>query len=148
MPDGSRAGRVLRVGGSAYSGAAGGGGAMNFRALHVPGHPLLLPNAWDFASAAVLAQQGFTAIGTTSLGVAAAAGLPDAAGLARAETLALAERLTRLDCLISIDIEGGFSEEPAAVADLAEQLARFGVAGVNVEDGRGGGGSLAPREHL
>ncbi|MFD0522728.1 isocitrate lyase/phosphoenolpyruvate mutase family protein [Paractinoplanes durhamensis] len=49
----------------------------DFRALHRPGTPLLLPNAWDVASALALAEAGFAAIGTTSLGVAAAAGLPD-----------------------------------------------------------------------
>ena len=67
-----------------------------FRALHRPGDPLVLPNAWDFASAASLVRAGFRAIGTTSLGVAAAAGLPDARGEARAETYALARRLSRL----------------------------------------------------
>ncbi|NDZ84684.1 isocitrate lyase/phosphoenolpyruvate mutase family protein, partial [Streptomyces sp. SID10115] len=48
-----------------------------FRALHHTDAPLLLPNAWDHASAAALAAAGFRAVGTTSLGVAAAAGLPD-----------------------------------------------------------------------
>ncbi|MEV1200060.1 isocitrate lyase/phosphoenolpyruvate mutase family protein, partial [Microbispora rosea] len=46
----------------------------DFRALHYAKQPLVLPNAWDYASAAVLAAAGFAAIGTTSLGVAAAAG--------------------------------------------------------------------------
>ena len=44
-----------------------------FRALHRPGDPLVLPNAWDFASAAALVDAGFRAVATTSLGVAAAA---------------------------------------------------------------------------
>ncbi|NBH06217.1 isocitrate lyase/phosphoenolpyruvate mutase family protein, partial [Amycolatopsis sp. SID8362] len=50
-----------------------------FRALHVPGSPLLLPNAWEFGVGAFLAAQGFRALGTTSLGVSAAAGEPDGA---------------------------------------------------------------------
>ncbi|HEU0241053.1 MAG TPA: isocitrate lyase/phosphoenolpyruvate mutase family protein [Micromonosporaceae bacterium] len=107
-----------------------------FRALHRPGKPLLLPNAWDFASAAAFVDAGFPAVGTTSLGVAAAAGLPDAAGLARAETYALARRLGRLDCLVTIDIEAGFSAQPADVARLAHDLAATGAVGVNIEDGR------------
>jgi 2-methylisocitrate lyase-like PEP mutase family enzyme len=110
-----------------------------FHALHHADRPLLLPNAWDFASAAALAAAGFAAVGTTSLGVAAAHGLPDAAGLARDETLALARRLVRLPCPVTVDIEAGFSADPAEVGDLVSELADLGVAGINLEDGRGDG---------
>ena len=108
-----------------------------FHALHHADRPLLLPNAWDFASAAALAAAGFAAIGTTSLGVAAANGLPDAAGLARDETLELARRLVRLPCPVTVDIEAGFSADPGEVSDLVAELAELGVAGINLEDGRG-----------
>ncbi|MEU6762830.1 isocitrate lyase/phosphoenolpyruvate mutase family protein [Streptomyces sp. NPDC046853] len=110
--------------------------ADQFRALHRTGEPLLLPNAWDHASAAALAGAGFPAIGTTSLGVAAAAGKADATGGTREETLRLARGLARLPALITVDIEGGFSERPDEVAELAAELARAGVVGVNIEDGR------------
>lgn len=109
----------------------------DFHALHHADRPFLLPNAWDFASAAALLAEGFPAIGTTSLGVAVAAGLPDAAGVTRDETVALARRLVRLPCPITVDIEAGFSEDPAEVGDLVAELASLGVAGVNLEDGRG-----------
>ncbi|GAB3152549.1 isocitrate lyase/PEP mutase family protein [Amycolatopsis sp. NPDC004378] len=115
----------------------------DFRALHVPGNPLLLPNAWEFGVGAFLAAQGFRALGTTSLGVSAAAGEPDGAPSTRAATVALAKRLARLDVLVSVDIADGFSADPAAVADLAAELAEAGAAGVNLEDGRADG-SLAP----
>ncbi|GAA0434691.1 isocitrate lyase/phosphoenolpyruvate mutase family protein [Streptomyces luteireticuli] len=108
-----------------------------FHALHHADRPLLLPNAWDFASAAALAAAGFAAIGTTSLGVASANGLPDAAGLARDETVALARRLVRLPCPVTVDIEAGFSTDPGEVADLVSELAGLGVAGINMEDARG-----------
>ncbi|MFC9330002.1 isocitrate lyase/phosphoenolpyruvate mutase family protein [Kitasatospora sp. NPDC057015] len=114
-----------------------------FAALHRPGAPLLLPNAWDHASAVLLADQGFAAIGTTSLGVAAAAGLPDGTGATRAETLRLARRLGREPFPVSVDVEAGFSDDPAEVAALAGELAAAGVAGLNLEDGRADG-SLAP----
>jgi 2-methylisocitrate lyase-like PEP mutase family enzyme len=117
--------------------------AAAFRALHDAGPPLLLPNAWDVASAAALARAGFTAIGTTSLGVAAAAGVPDAAGRTRAETLAVARRLARLPVLVTVDIEAGFSERPDDVAALAAELDAVGAVGVNLEDARPGAG-LAP----
>lgn len=114
-----------------------------FRSLHRPGQPLLLPNAWDYASAAILIDAGFTAIGTTSLGVAAAHGLPDAQGAARAETIALTHQLARLPCRLTIDIEAGFSDNPAEVAELAAELAAAGAVGINLEDGRPDG-TLAP----
>lgn len=107
-----------------------------FRALHRTGDPLLLPNAWDHASAAALVRAGFAAVGTTSLGVAAAAGKPDATGAARTETVRLAHGIARLPALVTVDIEGGFSERPDDVALLARELAAAGVAGVNLEDGR------------
>ncbi|GGW99962.1 isocitrate lyase/PEP mutase family protein [Streptomyces noursei] len=117
-----------------------------FRALHhAPGRPLLLPNAWDSASAVALANAGHPAIGTTSLGVAAAHGYPDGEGRpeVRSATLALARRLAgRLPCPYTVDIEGGFGGGPGQVADLAAELARHGAAGINLEDGRPGGGGL------
>ncbi|SCL33275.1 2-Methylisocitrate lyase, PEP mutase family [Micromonospora rhizosphaerae] len=116
-----------------------------FRALHRPGRPVLLPNAWDHASAAALAAQGHAAIGTTSLGVAAASGKPDAAAATRAENLDLARRLRRLPVLLTVDIEGGFSDDPAAVAGYVAELAAVGVVGVNLEDGRPDG-TLEPPE--
>ncbi|TMR23035.1 isocitrate lyase/phosphoenolpyruvate mutase family protein [Nonomuraea turkmeniaca] len=118
---------------------------MDFRDLHRPGDPLLLPNAWDYGSAAVLAAQGFPAIGTTSLGVAAVYGKPDAAGATRAETIELAESLKDLGILVTVDIEGGFSDDPDEVSDLVASLAALGVAGVNLEDGRPDG-TLRPIE--
>ena len=114
-----------------------------FRRLHHGDRPLVLPNAWDFASGAALAEAGFPAIGTTSLGVAAAAGKADAAGGTRAETVALARTLARLPVPVTVDIEGGFSDHPGDVAELAAELSSFGIAGVNLEDGRADG-TLAP----
>lgn len=117
---------------------------MTFAELHRTGKPLLLPNAWDYASAAVLVAEGFAAIGTTSLGVAAAAGLPDGSGATKDETVALARRLTRLPCYVTVDIEGGFSDDPGEVAALGAELASLGLAGVNIEDGRDGGRLAEP----
>ncbi|MGH3391159.1 MAG: isocitrate lyase/PEP mutase family protein, partial [Actinomadura sp.] len=71
-----------------------------------------------------------------SLGVAAAHGLPDARGRARDETLALARRLGGLPCPFTVDIEAGFSDDPAEVAGLAAALRDTGAAGINLEDGR------------
>jgi 2-methylisocitrate lyase-like PEP mutase family enzyme len=108
-----------------------------FADLHHADEPLLLPNAWDHASAAALADAGFGAIGTTSLGVAAAAGLPDGAAATREATLRLARGLGTGRFLLSVDAEGGFSEDPEQVAVLARELRSAGAVGINLEDGLG-----------
>lgn len=108
--------------------------AVQFKDLHHADEPLLLPNAWDFASAAAFVHAGFRAVGTTSLGVAASHGLPDAAGVTGPETLALARTLARLPVPVTVDIEAGFGMDPA---ELAAELTAIGIAGVNIEDARG-----------
>jgi 2-methylisocitrate lyase-like PEP mutase family enzyme len=118
-----------------------------FRALHRSGDPLLLPNAWDHASAVALHRAGFAAVGTTSLGVAAAAGLPDGAAATREATLAIARLLGPLPVPVTVDAEGGFSDDPAQVGALAAELAAAGVAGINLEDGLGDGALLPVAAH-
>ncbi|MFJ9815662.1 isocitrate lyase/phosphoenolpyruvate mutase family protein [Streptomyces sp. NPDC101151] len=104
---------------------------------HRPGEPLLLPNAWDHASAAALAARGFPAIGTTSLAVAAAVGLPDGRAATREHTLSLALTLGSEPFLLSVDAENGFADDPDEVAALAQQLWTAGAVGINLEDGLG-----------
>jgi 2-methylisocitrate lyase-like PEP mutase family enzyme len=114
--------------------------SLAFAALHRPGSPFLLPNAWDVASALFLADAGFPAVGTTSLGVTAAAGEIDGDGTGRDVTMALARAiLPRLAVPVTIDLENGYSDDPGAIADLAAELAELGAAGINLEDGRGRG---------
>ena len=111
-----------------------------FAALHRRGEPFVLPNAWDVASALLLADAGFPAVATTSMGVNSAAGLIDGEGTGRSCTMALAAALApRLAVPVSVDFEGGFSDDPAAVAELAAELAGAGVAGINLEDVSAGG---------
>lgn len=111
--------------------------ATAFAGLHRAGEPLLLPNAWDHASARALAGQGFPAVGTTSLGVAAAVGLPDGTAATREETLRLAVALGSEPFLLSVDAEGGFSDDPDEVAEFARELYTVGAVGINLEDGLG-----------
>jgi 2-methylisocitrate lyase-like PEP mutase family enzyme len=105
-----------------------------FHQMHQRQSALFLPNAWDFASAAALVEAGFSAIGTTSLGVAASNGRQDATGATRLETIRLARQLAGLPAAITVDIEAGFGD----AAGLAKELADIGVCGVNLEDGRSG----------
>lgn len=109
---------------------------MTFRDLHHGGKPLVLPNAWDVASALALLDAGFEAIGTTSFGVASSLGRPDGGRATREANLALARALSPLPCHVSMDIEDGYADEPETVADYAAELTAAGanVDGINIED--------------
>lgn len=109
-----------------------------FRELHNSDAPLLLPNAWDMGSALAFALVGFPAIGTSSFGVAASAGLPDGARYSKAATAALVAKMCRLRVHVTADIEDGYSEDPSEVAEFVAKLAAMGVVGVNLEDSRDG----------
>ncbi|HXF34393.1 MAG TPA: isocitrate lyase/phosphoenolpyruvate mutase family protein [Candidatus Acidoferrales bacterium] len=111
--------------------------AAAFRALHHGSEVLLLPNAWDAASAAIFRQLGARAIATTSAGLAWSCGFADGDVLPGEDLLGAVRRIRRViaDLPLSIDIEGGYSDDPQAVADLVERLVELGVAGINIEDG-------------
>lgn len=104
---------------------------MTFRDLHYGDTPLLLPNAWDVPSALAFVDAGFPAIGTTSFGVASSIGRPDGTRSTRDANAVLARVLVTLPVYVSVDIEDGYSDDPATVADY---VAGLGVAGVNIED--------------
>ncbi len=105
---------------------------MSFAALHRPGDPFVLPNAWDVGTARALVSAGFTAVGTTSLGITAGHGLLDGARYGLELTIELTEQLltAQLEAWITCDLEDGFSDDPAQVAALVQSL---GVDGVNLE---------------
>jgi 2-methylisocitrate lyase-like PEP mutase family enzyme len=107
------------------------------RALHAGERILLLPNAWDAASAALFAAAGARAVATTSAGLAWSCGYPDGDALPRGSLLFAVRAICRVSgrLPVSADLEGGFSDDPEAVADLVGELSAFGVAGVNLEDG-------------
>jgi 2-methylisocitrate lyase-like PEP mutase family enzyme len=102
------------------------------RSLHVPGTPLVLPNAWDVASARAVAAAGFPVVATTSGGVAASLGYEDHERAPGAELLAAAARIaTAVDVPVTVDAEAGYRMEPT---DLVARLKEIGAAGCNLED--------------
>ena len=108
--------------------------AVQFRALHVPGTPLLMPNAWDIGSAALFASLGFEAIATTSGGFAATRGRLDGA-MTRDEVLVHGSELAAaVDIPVSADLENCFAHDPDGVAATITAAAASGLAGGSVED--------------
>ena len=116
--------------------------ASAFAELHKPGQPLLLPNAWDVASAVAIAGAGAKAIATTSAGVAWSLGVRDGAGLggaglgAERAAAVIARIVAALDVPVSADIEAGYEGVAATVTAVIEA----GAVGVNIEDRRDGSG--------
>ncbi len=100
------------------------------RSLHRPGAPLVLPNAWDAASAKAVAMAGFPAVAITSGGVAAALGYQDHERAPAGEMLAAAARITR-SVPVTVDAEAGYG---MTAAELVAELKSMGAAGCNLED--------------
>ena len=108
-----------------------------FRALHVPGDPLLIPNPWDAGSARVLVALGFRALATTSSGFAATLGRLDG-------TVTHDEAVTHgghvaaaVEVPVSADLENGYADDPAEVARTVRVAVDVGLAGCSVEDWSG-----------
>src|SRR3954449_11107548 len=110
------------------------------RSLQRPGAPLLLPNAWDVATARAVVAAGFPVVATTSGGVAAALGYEDHEAAPADEMLAAAARIARgVDVPVTVDAEAGYGMEPA---ELVAALRSAGAAGFNLEDTDYATGSL------
>ncbi|MGI5516548.1 isocitrate lyase/PEP mutase family protein [Streptomyces sp. CA-106131] len=114
--------------------------ALAFRARHVPGRPIVLPNAWDTASARLVEQAGATAVATTSAGLAWALGAADGDRLSRDDALAAIARIASTVAVpVSADIETGYADDAAGVGDTIRAVLAAGAVGVNIEDGLYGG---------
>ena len=125
----------------APTGAPTGTPTDRFRALHVPGHPLLCPNPWDLGSARVLVSLGFAALATTSSGFAATLGRPDG-HVSREEAIAHAAAVAEtVQVPVTADLENGFGADPAAAARTAGAARAAGLAGFSIEDATGDSGA-------
>lgn len=98
---------------------------------------LILPNAWDAASARVMQEAGAKAIATSSAAVAWAHGHADGHHLPIAKLITAVAEIARVVSLpISVDAEGGYADEPAEVAANIAALIDVGAVGINLEDGK------------
>lgn len=116
-----------------------------FRALHVPGDPLVLFNIWDAGSAKAVAGAGAKAIATGSYGVAEAQGFRDGETLPLEVALENLRRIVSVtDLPVTIDMEAGYGDSPEAVRASVRQARDIGAAGINMEDRMPGETALLP----
>jgi 2-methylisocitrate lyase-like PEP mutase family enzyme len=109
--------------------------AEELRKLHGGPRVLVLPNAWDVASARVLEELGFPAIATTSAGVAFALGYPDGQRVSREEMLDVVGRVARaVRVPVTADMEAGYGTTPKDMAETAKAIVAAGAVGLNLED--------------
>lgn len=121
--------------------------AERFSALHRPGTPFVLGNAWDVASALVLEEAGFEAVGTSSAGLAAALGRVDAEAVSLEELAQVVGRMSGLlEVPLSVDVESGFGPRLEDVARCVHAVLEAGAVGINLEDVRPGAAELLPLE--
>jgi 2-methylisocitrate lyase-like PEP mutase family enzyme len=107
----------------------------DFRALHRPGSPFILANAWDAGSARMLAGLGAEAIATSSAAHAFTLGRADMGQVTRDEALAHAETLVAATSLpVSGDFENGFGDAPETCAETVRLAFEAGLAGISIED--------------
>lgn len=117
----------------AGSSSAATSGAGLLRALQRPGAPLVLPNAWDVASARLVEAAGFPVVATSSAAMLASLGHPDDGSAPPDEVFAAVRRIARgVSVPVTADIEDGYG---LPAPELAQRLLDAGAAGCNIEDG-------------
>jgi 2-methylisocitrate lyase-like PEP mutase family enzyme len=106
--------------------------AGRLQALHEEPGVLVLPNAWDAASARAFEASGFAALATTSGGVAESLGHRDGEEAPVEEVLAAVGRICRaVPVPVTADLEGGYGLD---ADDLVAGLLAAGAVGLNLED--------------
>jgi 2-methylisocitrate lyase-like PEP mutase family enzyme len=106
-----------------------------FAALHVKGAPILLYNAWDAGSARAIVQAGANAIATSSCAVAHALGYDDGEKIPKALVEEVAAGIVEaVDVPVTVDLEGGYSEDDDELAKNIARLLHFGIVGINFDD--------------
>ncbi|MBB3017965.1 2-methylisocitrate lyase-like PEP mutase family enzyme [Microvirga lupini] len=109
--------------------------AQAFKALHVPGNPIILFNVWDAGTAKAVAASGAKALATGSWSVAAAHGFDDGEFMPFDLALANLERITAAtDLPVTIDLESGYGATPDGVGMTVARAVEAGAIGCNLED--------------
>jgi 2-methylisocitrate lyase-like PEP mutase family enzyme len=109
--------------------------AEQFRKLHRGLHLLVLPNAWDVASARILEELGYPAIATTSAGIAFSLGYPDGQRVSREQMLEVVARIAHaVRVPVTADMEAGYGTTAKDMSETAKALIAAGAIGMNLED--------------
>ena len=116
-----------------------------FRALHVPGDPLVLFNIWDAGSAKAVAKAGAKAIATGSFGVAESQGFADGEGFPLQRAVDVLQQVVEAVQLpVTFDLESGYGANADRVGKSAALALAAGAAGINMEDRMPGETALLP----
>jgi 2-methylisocitrate lyase-like PEP mutase family enzyme len=106
--------------------------ADTLRRLHTGPRPLVLPNAWDAASARLVVKAGFPVVATSSGAIAATLGYEDNDSMPVDEAFGVIARITRsVSVPVTADVEAGYRLSPK---DLVERLMDARAVGCNLED--------------
>jgi 2-methylisocitrate lyase-like PEP mutase family enzyme len=105
-----------------------------FRALHQRDRAFIIPNPWDVGTARLLRSLGFEALATTSAGFAFSIGKPDGAVDRETMLAHAADLVGATDLPVSADLENGYGDDPAVVAETVRLAADTGLAGCSIED--------------
>jgi 2-methylisocitrate lyase-like PEP mutase family enzyme len=105
-----------------------------FRAFHERESAFIIPNPWDVGTARLLAYLGFDALATTSAGYAFSVGQRDTT-IGRDRMLQhVGAIVAATDLPVSADLENGFGDDPATVAETIRLAAAAGLVGGSIED--------------
>jgi 2-methylisocitrate lyase-like PEP mutase family enzyme len=107
-----------------------------FRKLHEAGC-FVIPNPWNVGTARYFQHLGFKALATTSSGYAHAQGFADGAVPRELMLDHLSEIAAATDVPVNADFEGGYADDPAAVAESVRLCIATGIAGLSIEDSTG-----------
>lgn len=109
--------------------------AEKFHHLHHAKEMLVLPNAWDCASAKIFENAGFPAIATTSSGVSWSCGYQDGERIPPELMLEVVSRIARtVQVPVTADIEGGYTDSLEGLGEFVKQIIDAGAVGINLED--------------
>jgi 2-methylisocitrate lyase-like PEP mutase family enzyme len=116
--------------------------AEQLRELHHGAKILVLPNAWDVASARILEELGFPVIATSSAAVAFSLGYPDGQRISRDEMLGMVARIAKaVRVPATADMEAGYGTTLEDIAETAKAIVAAGAVGLNLEDVTGSNAS-------
>jgi 2-methylisocitrate lyase-like PEP mutase family enzyme len=111
-----------------------------FRRMHLQKPILVLPNAWDGASARIFEEAGFSAIATTSAGVAHTAGYADGQIIPLDDMITIVKWIVHsVEVPVTADMESGFGHEAGEVGETVRRIIETGAVGMNLEDTIHGG---------